>query len=269
MSTTLALLTKEFRTRWLSLTILSLAGFGFALMYIAMFPSIQSQADQLSQLTAAMGDALKAIGIQDLGFSTLEGFISIEYFTIVWPILAFALISSWAGGMLAGEIETGTMGRLLSLPLGRQRIFWSKYATALLGLIIFSTISILACIPAAAAYDISFNAYHFWLTYALCMLFGWAFLSLGMLVSAAVSERSKVVMAVCGLAILMYVATAAAGLKDSLAWLKHLSFFSYLDVQNLLVKGQWQWETIVIFVVFSLICSIAAAIIFQKRDIAV
>jgi hypothetical protein len=94
-------------------------------------------------------------------------------------------------------------------------------------------------------------------------------MSLGMLASAMFSDRGKVTMTVGGVAIIMYVATAAAGLQQSLSWLKYLSFFSYYDIQNVLVKSQWHWYATAVFIGFSLITSLIGAWWFKRRDIAV
>jgi ABC-type transport system involved in multi-copper enzyme maturation permease subunit len=117
--------------------------------------------------------------------------------------------------------------------------------------------------------DVQANSQHFINTFFMCSLFAWAFLSIGFMVSAATSERGKVIMAVAGLGLLMYVATALSGLKDGLQWLKNLSFFSFLDVQQVLVNGKWDWPSIAVFVAVIVIAVVLGAAIFQRRDISV
>lgn len=269
MKHTLTIFSTEIRMRWLSLLILSITGFLFASMYIVMFPSISQQADQLQQLTESMGDILKGMGIENTGFTTVESFLSLEYFTIIWPILVFILVGSWAGGQIAGEIDTRVIGRWLSLPISRQTIYWSKYVAALVALLLFCLISAGLLWPATQAVDVDANAQNFLKVSVMCAMFGWALLSFGYLISTIFADRGKVMMFISGLGLSMYVATAVATLKDQLQWLKHFSFFSYLDVQNVLVYGSWEWESVLVFGIVAIACVVAGVIIFQRRDISV
>ena len=58
-------------------------------MYIALFPAIQDQAEQLNKLLAAYPKGfMEAFGFNgtEALFSRLESYMSTEYFTFFWPI---------------------------------------------------------------------------------------------------------------------------------------------------------------------------------------
>ena len=132
------------------------------LMYVAIFPSLKAQMTSYDQIMKTMPQALlKAMGVDQLGFNSLEGFLSIEYFGMLWMIIAILFSISFAGRSIAGEIENRTMSILLSLPISRIKLYWTKYFTGLAMVEIFTAISILSVIPLAEIFKISFTPSHF------------------------------------------------------------------------------------------------------------
>jgi ABC-2 type transport system permease protein len=123
--------------------------------------------------------------------------------------------------------------------------------------------------PLAKLLNLDVVTSHYVRATAMCWLFAWSLASFGLLMSTVWSEKGKVAMSVGGLALLMYVLNVVSGLQDSLSWLKYLSFFSYLNIQNVVVKDHWSWTAVLVFVGFSLACSLIGAWWFNRRDIAV
>ena len=76
-------------------------------------------------------------------------------------------------------------------------------------------------------------------------------------------------MTVGGLLIIMYVLNIISGLKENLKNLEYLSFFHYFATGDALIKNIVNSESILVFILTALICTIIGAWRFSKRDIAV
>lgn len=239
-------------------------------MYIGMYPSIQKQAQNFTQVFESLkGSFMKAFNFESFDFSTVENFIAIEQFSITWPLVVLFFVLSLAGTALAGEIERGTVEIMASRPVSRLGIFWGKYLAGLFGFAIFVICSTMFTPLIARIFGIS-TAYHNFFTVALLgFLFGWAIFSLGMFFSAMFSERSKVYMICGGIFVGMYVINIFSSLKDSLDKLKYLSFFHYFDGQKALIHNSLDKTGIIVFIAVIIVFTAAGAWWFKKRDIAV
>ena len=121
----------------------------FVEMYLALFPALKSQAEMLNKLIASYPQGfMSAFGFEGTAafFSTVENYMSTEFFSFFWPILAIIMLVSFAFSMIVGEIEKGTIELVLAQPISRIRIFFSRYTAGLLYFAIFSGTSIFSII---------------------------------------------------------------------------------------------------------------------------
>jgi len=258
------------KDRKLSLPVYSLAALLFMWMYVALFPSMQQQSETFQKAFQSMPEAFfKAFGIESLGFSTIEQFLAIEHFSIIWPIMAIIMLLAIAGSGLAGEVELGTVELLLSRPVSRLKVFTARYLVGLFSLFVFTVISVFAIIPLSAIYGIDYNPGNFVLVAAISFLFGWAVFSIAILFSAIFSERSRVYMISGGIVLVMYVFNIVASLSENLEWLKFMSFFYYYDYNSALIRGTLNNTNVLLFVIVAFVFTFAAAWRFGRRDIAV
>lgn len=260
---------RTIRDKRLSLIIYCLATMAMLWVYVSMFPGIQKESQKLTEAFKSYPEAMmKAFKIESLDFSRLENFVAMEQYSIIWPLIVLFLLLSFAGTSLAGEVEKGTAESLLSRPVSRMQIFFQKYLSGIIVLIGYTTVSVFAVWPIAAAYGIDFKKGNFVLVYWLCLLFGWAVYSLAMLCSAWFSERSRVYGIAGGVLILMYVLNIIAALNAKFDWLKFLSFFHYYDSSAALMRGEFHMLSVFVFSIFAVATTLVAAWRFQQRDIA-
>lgn len=258
------------KDRKISLIVYCIAVVLMVWMYVAMFPSIQEQAESMNQLMESYPEGLlKAFGIEELVFDTVERFLSMEQFSFVWPIMVMFLMISLAGVSLAGEVEKGTIEILLSRPVSRIKIFFARYLAGIFTLAVFTACSAFAAIPLAKLHGIDYAAENYFMVAIICFLFGWAIFSIAMMLSAIFSERSKVYMLTGGLLILMYVLNIIAALKEGLADLKYISFFYYYDYVEALVRNNIELLPVVVFCAVAVVCTAIGVFWFNKRDVAI
>jgi ABC-2 type transport system permease protein len=263
-----AIFKRFFRDRWVSLLIYVIAGIGFLWMYVALFPFIKGQADQLNQMMTAYPESMKkAFGMQATFFSTLEGYISTEMFSFFWPMLVSFLGVATGALIVSGEIEIGTIELILSQPLERSKIYFAKYLTGVVNILIFVGISILAIVPLASIYNIDYHFTSYLKLTLMGFLFALSIFSIAALISAKFSDRGKVYFISAGVLILMYVLNIISALKDNLKNLQYFSLLHYFDAGEILINNKIDKVSILVFCLVIIICTLAGAIVFSKRDI--
>jgi ABC-2 type transport system permease protein len=256
----------------LSLIVYTIASLLFALMYVSMFPSMAKQSEQFMEAFKNYPkDMMEAFGIEisQLSFSNVQSFLAMENFSLMWPIMVFAMSISLASSAIAGDIEKGTMSIFLSQPISRVKLYYSKVLSGFLFISIFVVLSVFLIPIIIALQNIDFKFNGFVMMAIIGWFFSMAIYGVMMFLSSIFSEKGKVMFMGVGLIVLMYAINVVANLKDSLDKLKYLSFFHYFDQQNALVNAKIDWHSIVVFTLVAVVCIISGSVIFKKRDIIV
>jgi ABC-2 type transport system permease protein len=259
---------RTLKDRRIILLIYCLASIGLLWMYIGLFPYFRDQAASMEKLLAAYPESLmKAFNFDIKSFITIEGYLSSEQFSFVWPIMTIFMLIGYAGSSLAGEVEKGTIEILLSQPISRTKLFLSRYFGGLLIFIIFLSITILVVPPLCKIYDIELNMDNLLRLALLAGLFGWSIYSIGMFFSSMFNDRAKVYFLSGLIVVGMYVVNLVASLRESLSDLKYASFFYYYNPLKAFVYSNIDQWAYLIFGGTILITFILGLIIFAKRDI--
>ena len=241
---------------------------GLLWMYIALFPAFKNQSAAMTEMLKAYPESfMKAFNFDIASFNTIEGFLSTEQFSFMWPLLVILMSVGFAGTAFAGEIEKGTIEVLLSQPISRLKLFISRYLAGLFSLIIFVLFSVYPAIPIMKIYDISFKVENFTTMALLAFLFGLAIYSIGMFCSVIFSDKGKVFFISGGLLVVMYVLNIASALKESLSDIKYGSFFYYFNPSQALSHDQIDHWSYLIFIATAIILTVIGGIYFMKRDI--
>lgn len=246
-----------------------LVNIGLLLMYISLFPSFKNQSAAMAQMIKSYPESfLKAFNFDIANFTTIEGFLSTEQFSFMWPMLLILMTIGFAGTAFAGEIEQGTIELLLSQPISRLKLFLSRYLAGLASLAVFVAVSIFSAIPIIRIYNIAYKGENFVTLAMLAFLFGLAIYSMGMFLSAVFSDKGKVFFITGGILVLMYVLNIVSAIKESLGSLKYASFFYYFNPTKALAHNQIDHWSLLVFLGAAVIFVSAGAIWFVKRDIA-
>ncbi|MBT3272881.1 MAG: ABC transporter permease subunit [Spirochaetales bacterium] len=241
----------------------------FMWMYIALFPTIAKEAEAFTAMFDNFPPAMFEIfGIEDFSMSTLENFLSVEHFSLVLPIMAIFLLTSFSGRAVAGEIELGTIELLIGRPVSRTKLFLARYLSGISILVTFTVVAVFSVIPLAALHGIEYQVRSFAAGALILFLFGWVIFSMTMMFSSFFSEKSKVYMAGGGILLVMYVLNIAALMNDNLELLKYFSFFHYYAFSDAVVHQTVYGAGSLVFTGVSLLCSVAGMWWFAKRDIA-
>jgi ABC-2 type transport system permease protein len=245
------------------------AGLALIALYVAIYPSLAKQIDSYNEIIKTIPPALMKVFGASQTATNFERLAGVKQYGFTWPLIMLFLVVSLAGSSLAGEIERGTLGLWLSAPVSRVRVYWAKYAAAVLALVAFVAASILVVIPMTAAANITVNNTHFLELAAIGLGFGLAVLSFAFMLSASFSDKGSVYAITTAVLLVMYVANIVASLVSSLDGLKYLSFFYYYNAADLLSGLAFNPWSLVVFGATTLICAILGALIFNRRDISI
>lgn len=257
------------KDRRLVTIIYCLVSIGLLWMYVALFPAFKEQSKAMEDMLKSYPESfLKAFNFDIKSFTTLEGFLSTEQYSFMWPLLAILSMVGFAGSAIAGEIENGTIEIVLSNPVSRLKLFISRYLAGLVILIIFVVVSVFSAIPLAEIYNINFASQSFATMALLAFIFAWAIYSLAMLFSSIFSDKGKVFFLTGGILVVMYVLNIVSALKSSLADLKYGSFFYYFNPPKALYHNEIDVWAYVVFISVAILATIIGAVWFARRDIA-
>jgi len=116
---------------------------GFVALIVSVYPTVHSN-PSLNKLAQDYPQALKAFiafGGQ-VDYTTPAGYLGIELFSLMVPLLLMIAAIGTGAGAIAGEEERGTLELLLANPVSRARVVLEKSAAlaleiAALGLVLW------------------------------------------------------------------------------------------------------------------------------------
>jgi ABC-2 type transport system permease protein len=263
------LFVRSVKDRRLSLAIYCLGVAAYSLLIIAIWPSMSGNLETLEQLWQNYPEGLKAAFGADVTITSFDGFLTLEYFSLMWVIIAVPFAISVATAAFAGEIEKGTMELLLAQPISRRAISFSRIAYMKLGLVLIIAATMLPVIIGAPLVDEQVKIGG---VLALSLLGFMLFLSIGciaLLFSALVSDRGRAIFMVVGVLVFGYALDILAQFNDVIEKFHFLSLFDYYDPFRYIHGADIAWGDLAVLLGVSLVTGIGATIIFQRRDVAV
>lgn len=197
---------------------------------------------------------------------TVGGYVSQEVFALRIPLLTLIMGIMLFTGLLAGDEGEGTLQTLLAQPVSRLRVFTEKL---LAGLIISLTICSAAIIGVLlglllihehmSLVRLVQSVLGVWLLTALFGVLGFAL--------GAITGKRGLAGSVTGLVTFSsYLLTSFAGSVSSITSIEKLSPFHYYNKPSITEYGL-KGSNVLTMVMAIAILSIAAAIVFKKRDI--
>lgn len=261
---------RTIKDRKISLTVYCIAGVLLLWMYVAISPSILDRAEEYQRIVEGYPEAmLKAFGIADIQLDTLEKFLALEQFALMWLLVAVFLLLSIAGSAISGEIEKGTVEILLSKSVSRLRIFFARYFAGVFALMLFTIFSIFSIFPITALHKVEIAALSYVPLAIISLLFGLTVFSMGMMFSALFSERGRTYMATGAVLIVMYFLNMISYLVEKLEPVRYFSFFYYFDSNKALIHGELNILSLVVFALIIAATTAIGALWFNKRDVAI
>ncbi|HEY9900734.1 MAG TPA: ABC transporter permease subunit [Pantanalinema sp.] len=263
----LDLIRHEAGSAWRLLLILALGLLLFGVLMSAVFPAMH---DSMSAMLRMVPSFLQPMVRSRAGLDTFEGFAGIAF---THPVL-LALFAAWSiargAQAIAGEIEAGTLGWILSYPLDRAAFVLSKALVLLSGAMALSIAFIAGLLGAAEALGIAHAGIRPYLlagleTFALYGAIG----AITLCCSAMTSEKGKAVLVGTGIMLGGFLLNYVAELWAPAKAVRFLSLFAYYDPKALLGGGALVPSHLGVLLGVTLVAIAGAVLAFRRRDLSI
>lgn len=239
----------------------------YAWLMIAVFPSMsRNNFDQI--LTNYPQEFLKFFGGENTSmFSTIEGFLSMEYLSLFFVLIIIFYVGSAAGSAMAGAIEKHQMDFNLSQPISRTKLLLGEASVSVLYLITLVAITVVSMWGLGQAYNVNLNAKGLLAFGIVVTIFLLALYGIAIFCSSFMKSKMAVTGTIAGVTIGLYMLYSLGNVVDKLDKFQKYSLFNLYNPQDLLTTGVINWHQVEILAAIFLAGLIGSLIIFNKRDI--
>lgn len=245
---------------WWSLGVAILVAFT-----LAFYPTIRDQAAELNKSFGNLsGSTSDLFGGTD--FFSPVGYLNSQLIYFTLPLLLIILGVSLGSSLIGREETEGTIEVLLSRPLSRTKLLFSKALSGGLIIFIVTLISSLVTIGMSKLVSIDVPIGNITLACVMCLLLVLTFSSLTFALTA--TGRGRV--AALGISIVYALGGyIISSLAASVHWLKTISvIFPYHYYQTAeILNGTFHWTGAIFFIVFTTVCLTLSWFSFRRRDI--
>lgn len=240
----------------------------FMIFYMAFFPALSKDSAAFDSIMDGFPDEmLQALGIRaGLSLASLMG-----YFTLTFSMLQLAIAiqsTNYGFSILSEEERELTADFLLSKPVSRSTIYFSKLFAAGLSLLVTAIAVILSSLLALRLFSAgeSYELSHVLMLLATVPVFQLVFLSLGMVISLFFRKIRSVLSLSMGLAIGLYVINSVRGIIDS-DLLGYLSPYYYFEPGAILIDGTYKIQLLGLAIGIIVASLISSYLLYNQKDI--
>lgn len=245
----------------------SLGTAALVLITVAYYPSVRDN-PQLNSFYKSLPPAVQALsGGVGINFASATGYLTSKLFAITVPIV-FIIYGVLLGAAAVGrEEDRGTAELLLTAPITRRRVVGEKAlaATVLLsavGIALFASLLL-----GDLLFDMHIPAAHLLAASLPSILIGTTFGALALAISGALGHRAHPAAWSGSVAVAAYLLYSLAPVVPGLrTWQKASAFYWYL-ASNPVANG-FNLGHLAVLTAASLLLTIVAAVLFDRRDVA-
>ena len=262
----LALYTKELKRNRKNTWIWGAIVVGFTLMILSIYPSFSHMGDDMVKLMSALPEEYaKAFGMDEATWSSVIGFYS-TYYGIYITLLMGIFTSSTGATIVGKEERDGTAEFLLTRPLSRASVGWTKMAVLATLFLIVYVVQTLVAIGGMLLFADEVE----WSTFAGMHIHGFFlvlfFTAVGVLLGAFLSVKVNFMGPVVGLIFGTYFLNAIAQASE-IDWLAYFSPYHYLGLALSGGTLEVNYAGCAVFFVLSIGLVLVAQRRFESKDI--
>ena len=256
---------KELRQSLKSLCIWTCAIGGMMLVCILMFPEMKNEMDSVSSVFANMGGFTAAFGMDKLSFGELMGFYGIECGNILG--IGGGSFAALVGiSVLASEEKEHTAEFLLTHPVSRCMVLTQKLLAVLTQVILMNVVVVAVSVVSASAIGEELQMKEFLLLHVAYLLMQLEIAGICFGISAFI-KRGSIGIGL-GLALSVYFLNLICNISEKAEFLKYVTPYAYCEASNVISEAKLESNLVIIGIVISVLCVIAAYVKYTKKDIA-
>jgi len=246
----------------------SLGLIGLAAMMVAVYPSVR-ESPALEDLAQNYPEALQELfsfGGGGFDYASPAGYLGIELFSLMVPLLLIIAAVAAGAGAVAGEEDRGTLELLLAQPVSRRRVVLEKAVamtveTAGLGLVLWAALWI-----GALAIDMGISGAHLAAAVTGAVLLALGYGTIALMAGAFLGRRGAAVGVTAAAAAAAYLVNSLAGIVDLLEPLRPFTPFYHYESPDPLRHGLSPGHTAVLVAV-AVVAAAVAAVALDRRDV--
>jgi ABC-2 type transport system permease protein len=241
---------------------------GFVALIVSVYPTVHSN-PALKRLSEDYPKALQAFiafGGQ-VDYSSAAGYLGIELFSLMVPLLFLVAAIATGAGTIAGEEERGTLETLLANPVSRTRVVLEKSLALALEIVGLGLVLWLALWVGALAVGMDISVGHLAAATLAAVLLAIAYGEIAVLVGAASGRRSLTIGVTAAIAVAAYLVNGLAPLVDALEGPQKLSPFYHYAAGDPLRRGV-SLSHLAVLVGIAIVATTLAPLVFARRDVS-
>jgi ABC-2 type transport system permease protein len=233
-------------------------------LYVAIYPSITEGID-LDEYVRSLPPALReAFGLASL--NTVEGYLAAELYAFGWVILLGTYLAYAAAGTVAGDVESGRMDVLLSLPVTRSRLLVEKFAALSVPIVVVNAVVPVVVAAGVIAIGESIAPVDLAMVHLLSVPYLLATAAVGLLASVVLDRASTAQRAGAGLVFALFLVESVVTGTD-LAPLGAVSPTRYYDPTAVLVRSEYDLAGAAVLLVAAAVLVAASRAHFRRVDV--
>lgn len=255
----------EGRRRVRSTLALGLLLGAFAALVISIYPSIAESSTEIDALIESLPEAFRE-GFGTESYSTVEGFVSGEFYQFVW-VLLFGLYTTYsAAGSVAPDVESGRIQLVLAAPVARRRVAAEKYLSLAVPIVALNLLVPLFVFGTTLAVDYPVDPGGLVAVHALSVPFLLACGSIGMVLSVVLGRGDAAQRGSIAVLFLLFVLDSVT-IGTDFEWMGIVSPTRYYDPTEILVDGVYDYEGTLILLGTAVGLLLVSLAVFKRRDL--
>lgn len=233
-------------------------------LYVYLFPSVTGSID-LETYAASLPPALvEAFGIEALG--TIEGFLATELYSFGWVLLLGLYLAYTAASTIAGDVESGRLDVVLSLPLTRRRVLLETYLATLVPVLVVNALVPIAVYGSVLAIGESIAPADLLAVHLLSIPYLMTTAAIGVAASVVFDRAGLAQRAAMALVFALFLVESVVG-GTALEPVGALSPTRYYDPTAILVRSEWDLVGAAVLLAGTALVLAASTLYFERRDI--
>ncbi|MFB6184200.1 MAG: ABC transporter permease subunit [Haloarculaceae archaeon] len=237
----------------------------FALLIIGIFPSIEAAAPGIEAYVESFPEAFQqGFGIEAI--TTIEGFLSTEFYQFVWLLMMGLYVAYAAGDAIAGDAETGRLDLVLAAPVSRSRVIVEKYLALLVPIVALNLVIPLVSYGGSILIDEPLEFADVLAVHLLSIPYLLVCGGIGLLLSVLLDRGDVAQRGAIAVVFLLFVLDSVT-VDTDYEWLGALSPTRYYDPTDILVDGTHDLAGTVILLGAAFALLAISRVIFLARDV--